>query len=143
MTESDKQNAIAMRTAGKSMKQIAEYLNLSVNTVKSYCRRKVMSDKTPVKPNLKNDPESCKHCGKIIRQNKKAKPKIYCCEQCRRDWWKANGVSGNNRKAFYQMTCTACGAVYVSYGNNKRKFCSSQCYIRSRFGSEGHDKRPV
>lgn len=44
MTESDKQNAIAMRTDRKSMKQIAEYLNLSVNTVKSYYRRRTIAD---------------------------------------------------------------------------------------------------
>lgn len=143
MTELDKQKINAMRTDEKSMQQIAKYLGLSVNTVKSYCRRSEIAAKTPIVGSFKNDLASCKHCGKNIKQNKKTKPKTFCCERCRREWWRANGVTGNSRKAFYQLSCIACSASFVSYGNSKRKFCSHHCYIKSRFGGEDDDKRPA
>ena len=143
MTESDKKQISIMRTDGKSMQQIGECLGLSVNTVKSYCRRSQMADKTPYIGSHRSDPSSCKHCGKNIRQIKKTKPKTFCSERCRREWWKVNGVFGNSRKAFYQLTCSACGRAYVSYGNKNRKFCSHQCYVKSRFGGICDEQRPV
>ncbi len=39
MTDQEKQRIAVMRSAGESYKEIAEALSLSVNTVKTFCRR--------------------------------------------------------------------------------------------------------
>ena len=35
--------------------------------------------------------------------------------------------------AMYPFTCTRCGKEFLSYGNQTRKYCSHDCYIRARF----------
>jgi hypothetical protein len=34
----------------------------------------------------------------------------------------------------YSFTCAGCGVEFAAYGNASRKFCSHECYIKSRFG---------
>jgi endogenous inhibitor of DNA gyrase (YacG/DUF329 family) len=40
------------------------------------------------------------------------------------------------KQPYTQYTCPQCGKVFTSYGNKKRKYCSHNCYIKSRFWSE-------
>ena len=63
MTNEQKFQIAAYRKAGKGYKQIAKELDLSANSVKSYCRRNGLSNETLEK----NLPESaCENCGKSI-----------------------------------------------------------------------------
>jgi hypothetical protein len=59
--------------------------------------------------------------------------KKFCSDECRVKWWNAhqNQVS---RKAVYEFTCAYCGKSFTVYGNNHRKYCSHDCYIKDRFG---------
>ena len=38
------------------------------------------------------------------------------------------------RKAYTTFVCLACGKQVTVYGNDKRKYCSHDCYIEHRFG---------
>ena len=56
MTDLQKEKITELRKNGESISSIAEKMNLSVNSVKSFCRRK---DVSPMK-------DGCKRCGQPL-----------------------------------------------------------------------------
>lgn len=147
MTRIEKERVRQMRLEGISHSQIASGLGLSVNTVKSYCRRNNLPGggiAFAPKTDDKGDNTCCKQCGKRLVLNSKHKPKKFCSDKCRRAWWRVNNVVTPNRKAFYNLTCACCGKKFESYGNKDRKYCGHACYIKDRFkGGESHDARAI
>lgn len=131
MTGEQKQHIQDMRLQGLAFSQIADSLGLSVNTVKSYCRRALSKNDASEDSGNEDNKEICKHCGKRLIQKGKQKPKTFCCDKCRFDWWNANRDK-LNRKTVHQLTCAHCGAVFDSY-DKSRKYCGHACYIVDRF----------
>jgi endogenous inhibitor of DNA gyrase (YacG/DUF329 family) len=121
MTIQEKTEILALRSQGLTYREIGIKLNLSANTVKSFCRR--AEAKKAV----------CKNCGNPLKQVPGQKPKTFCCDSCRENWWKQHRDQ-MKRQAFYYIDCAHCGKRFVSYGNKHRKYCSHRCYIEERFG---------
>ena len=144
MTGYQKQAIQELRASGLSYSQIAESLGLSVNTVKSFCRRNpVNANDASKEPGNEEKKQFCKQCGQKLKHKEKAKPKTFCQDACRRAWWNSHRDQ-LKQNAVYHVTCAHCGAAFESYGNNHRKYCSHSCYIHARFGKEAlHDKRAV
>lgn len=109
--------------------RIAAQLQISINTVKSFCRQHSLAARTAG--------AVCEQCGKPIDQNPGRKRKRFCCDACRNKWWNAH-LELVKRKAVYNYTCPACGKEFTVYGNSHRKFCSHACYIAYRFGGVRH-----
>lgn len=131
MTKEEKIRIEAYRRKGVGYKQIAKDLDLSVNSVKSYCRRNGLSNET-LEQSL---PESaCEQCGKSIAQIKGRKHKRFCSDKCRNQWWNAH-LDEVKRKAVYEYVCPVCSNTFSVYGNANRKYCSHACYVIGRFGS--------
>jgi len=129
-----------MRKRGIGMTQIAADLNLSVNTIKSHCRRHPL-------PVAETKPEYlagfCKQCGKAVEQNPGRKTKWFCSDSCRMVWWNSHRNEVTRRTA-QTMICAHCGRRFDSYEKEHRKYCSHRCYIKDRFrGDSAHDKRAV
>ncbi len=136
MTGEQKRNIQDMRRQGMSYARIAGVLGLSVNTVKSFCRRNKLSVCNASKDaENKEDKAICKQCGKLLEQTLKKKPKTFCSDRCRYAWWSKHR-DRMNRKAIYRLTCAHCGRAFDSYGNKNRKYCCHTCYIKVRFGEE-------
>lgn len=131
MNEMQKSQITALRKKGCGYIRIANELELSENTVKSYCRRYGLSVE-----NLENM-VFCRNCGAAIVNTEKWKPRQFCSDLCRTVWWKAH-PDEVNRKATYAFVCAGCGKEFVAYGNKSRKYCCHACYTKSRFG-EKHD----
>lgn len=74
-------------------------------------------------------PNCCRNCGKQLTQTPGRKPVKFCSDTCRTHWWNSH-LDKVNRKAFYSFTCAHCGTPFTAYGNNHRKYCSHDCYIR-------------
>lgn len=129
MKDKQKQQIIALRRDGAGYGSIANQLGLSINTVKSFCRRHSLA--APPTDSL------CEQCGRPIAQNPGRKRKRFCCDACRNKWWNSH-LDLVKRKAVYTFTCPACGKVFAVYGNSHRKFCSHACYIAYRFGGVRH-----
>jgi rRNA maturation endonuclease Nob1 len=145
MTGEQKQSIQEMRLQGLAYSQIAESIGLSVNTIKSFCRRNTLSnnDASEDTENEENK-DICKHCGKRLKFTDKAKPKRFCDDKCRLAWWNEHRDL-MNRQAVYRLTCACCGKVFDSYGNKSRKYCSHACYIKDRFNriSNGGEAVPL
>ena len=107
LTEIEKTEIRKQRVEGIGYLRIANSMGISVNTIRSFCKR--------------ND---------LVGR---ARKKEFCSDECRVKWWNAhqNQVS---RKAVYEFTCAYCGKSFTVYGNNHRKYCNHDCYIADRFG---------
>ena len=132
MTDEQKLSIISLRKNGFGSRKIAARLGMSDNTVKSYIRRSGIS--APCNP-TENKEGVCHQCGMDLTNIKGRKNRKFCSETCRRNWWKSNN-NLINRRAWYSIVCTRCGKTFKSYGNNKRKYCSHNCYIYDRFNRE-------
>ncbi len=74
----------------------------------------------------------CENCGESIQQYAGRKPKRFCCNECRNQWWNQH-LDQVKRKTYYEITCQHCGKVITVYGDKRRKYCSHECYIADRF----------
>lgn len=71
MTKQEKQDVLTMREAGYSYAKIAISLNISENTVKSFCRRKRLDTLGVMGGDM------CRQCGKPLIHTKGAKKKSF------------------------------------------------------------------
>ena len=132
MTNEQRLQIAAYRKTGMGYKKNAKELDLSANSVKSYCRRNGLSSEA-LEQSL---PESaCENCGKSIEQKKGKKKKRFCSDQCRNQWWNSH-LDQVKRKAVCEYICPVCGKSFSVYGNAKRKYCSHACYVKGRFGMQ-------
>lgn len=77
MSKYERREIERMRMDGFGPTRIADELELSVNTVKSYIRRH---------PSLRNA-VYCLQCGRAVKQTPGRKKKKFCCNQCRSAYW--------------------------------------------------------
>lgn len=129
MTDEQKTLIEAYRRKGVGYKQIAKELEMSPNSVKSYCRRNKLSNEDLKK---EDGASSCEQCGKVIYQVKGRKHKRFCSDKCRNQWWNSH-LDQVKRKAVYEFDCPVCGKTFSVYGNTKRKYCCHVCYVIGRF----------
>lgn len=124
-----------MRIKGLSYSAIAHNLCVSENTIKSFCQRNRLGGMGgAVITTLKEAPETqCKQCGKRLHHKPKCKPRKFCSDTCRHVWWKEHREQ-LNKKAYYYQSCAHCGKEFKSYGDDSRKYCCHDCYIKARFG---------
>ena len=131
MKDEQKLMIVEYRRKGVGYKQIAKELEMSPNSVKSYCRRNKLSNEDL---NKDDGNFSCEQCGTIIHQVKGRKHKRFCSDKCRNQWWNSH-LDQVKRKAVYEFICPTCGKSFSVYGNAKRKYCSHACYVIGRFGT--------
>jgi len=122
-----------LRDEGLSYTQIANRMDISVNTIKSYCKRNSLG----VIQSTKTQTALCESCSKPIKQNTGRKVKRFCSDACRNTWWNKH-IQLVKRQANYECTCLNCTNSFISYGNKTRKYCCHACYIEHRFGGEHH-----
>ena len=132
MTREQKSAVIRLRTDGVTYSDIAQRLNLSINTVKSFYRR--FKDTTDGSISA-----VCKCCGKPIVQPNGTRPKIFCSDKCRMNWWNSHRDEVR-KKAVYNYRCECCGKLFQAYGNKHRKYCGRSCYVKSRFGGDADEQ---
>jgi len=132
MNQLQKERIAELRSNGAGYGKIADVLGMSVNTVKSYCRRNNLvghqAESVPVTINQ----TYCKQCGAELIQPSGKKQLKFCSDVCRTKWWNSHPEKVN-KKAVYSFTCAFCNVSFTAYGNSKRKYCSHGCYLKDRF----------
>lgn len=133
MTDGDKLRIRQYRMQGLGHTKIARMLGLSVNTVKSYCRR------NQVTRSHQNADGVCRQCGVKLEYIPHRKKKHFCSDACRLRWWHAHREQSKKAKA---SRCEYYGSEFVT--DHVQKYCSHACYIRVRFGgAQDADQRAV
>lgn len=131
MTDAQIKRITELREQGIGYGKISRILGLSLNTVKSYCRRNGLGGmRLPIKD---EDIHVCKFCGKEVKQNPGRKKKMFCDSSCRQRWWNSH-LDMVKRKAIYEYECPVCHEKFSAYGNSHRRYCSRLCYLTDRFG---------
>ena len=126
MTDTQAKQINEMRMKGMGYKAIGMAIGLSRDIVRNYCKRHNLAGyATVVSKNMKlmvDGKEVCHFCGNPIKQPKTGRPRRFCCEKCRREWWKAHPEAvKKSEKASYTLVCEQCGKPFISYGNKNRK----------------------
>lgn len=130
MTDEQKKKITALRQEGLGYMAIAKQMDISKDTVKSFCRRNGLAGEMASAAEKKVP--KCRECGKLLQQAEGMKPRVFCCDECRVKWWHEHPEQIKQR-AVYSFICACCGKAFTAYGNSKRKYCSHKCYIRNRF----------
>lgn len=138
MNDTQRQQIEKLRTDGLSYGKISEALGLSINTIKTYCRRHGFGGVVATSAQIDETGHFCLCCGIPVVQTFGRKEKRFCSDRCRNKWWNQN-LDKVNRKANYEYICLCCKKPFTAYGNKNRKYCSHECYIEDRFGGGSHD----
>lgn len=134
MTDGQRQQIIQLRKEGCGYTAIAKELDISRDTVRSFCRRNGLAGEMAITEKAAGQTEDgfCRECGKGLRQTDGVKKKVFCCRECREKWWHEHPGQIKQR-AVYSFVCAGCGKGFTAYGNSHRKYCSHECYVRNRF----------
>lgn len=134
MNDKQKEQIAKLRHAGCGYTVIASKLGISVNTIKTHCKRHGLSSKDIGKSKIEKPANLCycQECGDVVVQSPKRKLKKFCSDKCRMKWWNKHQFLVN-KKAYYEIACKNCGKKFTSYGNKTRKYCCHECYIQDRF----------
>ena len=130
MTDLQKEKIATLRTQGYGYKKIGQLMGLSVNTVKTYCKRNDLGSAVTNRPYSAE--KLCKCCGTTLVQTPGRKRKVFCSDTCRTKWWNAHPELVKHR-GNRQVICSHCGRPFSVTKNSARKYCSHGCYIADRF----------
>lgn len=138
MTKQQEIQIRQMRMKGIGYRNIGTAVGLSRDIVRNYCRSHELGGYAKaLQKNISDQMDAgeiCNFCGGEMKQPQRGRPKKFCCEKCRREWWKLHPEAvRRSEKATYELVCTNCGKKFISYGNPVRKFCGHDCYIKYRF----------
>ena len=138
MTEQQAKQIREMREQGIGYRSIALTVGLSRDIVRNFCKSRGLSGYgSALTKNIQEQVmlgKACLYCGKEMKQLDTGRPKKFCSDKCRREWWKGHPERINRKEsAMYPAVCVRCGKEFLSYGNRKRKYCSHDCYIKARF----------
>ena len=120
MIGNEKTRIVELRQLGYGYKRIAKELSISISAV-----RYASSKSSDVDLLIGN----CENCGLTIKSILGKKKKRFCSDQCRWLWWNKHQKEVT-KKAYYTHQCKCCNKESTAYGNNKRVFCSHECYIK-------------
>jgi len=129
MTTGEKLLIAQYRAQGMGYTAIAGALDLSKNTVKSFCQRNGLGKGSGEQNDAQED--VCRQCGEPLEQTAHRKTRRFCSDACRLTWWHAHRDHGRNAK---QRVCPACQKTFAT--DRRQMYCSHACYIRARFSRE-------
>ena len=139
MTEEQKMQVRTLRQKGLGYQAIGTILNLTRDSVRSYCKNHGLNGVSMVvhmntQERIKNG-EACCYCAGPLKQNKTGRPKRFCSENCRREYWKRHRMEGQRSvEATYTYECPYCHKIFEAYGNKHRKYCCHAHYVLDRYG---------
>lgn len=129
MTREELEKVRLLRETGKSYSYIADLLRVSVNTVKSACRRNGIENF--------NDRQHCMNCRRRL-DSVSVHRRTFCSNTCRYQWdYHHRVLTEQNAEA---RVCPVCGKEFFHYPSAARKYCSHGCYIAARYGRRRNDK---
>ena len=82
MTDKEKQQIKEYRDQGLSYSEISRILGISVNSVKTYCKRHALGG-TKAFDGKGSTEFCCEQCGMPVKQNPGRKKKRFCSDSCR------------------------------------------------------------
>lgn len=129
MTVQQKENVETYRMYGLSYTEIAKKTGISIETIKSHCKRHGINKREDI-PSDKTY-TFCKQCEQPFLSHSKAKH--FCSGKCRSYWWNHNKTQSATLRE-HLFNCNYCDKAFYAPACRTRKYCSHECYINDRFG---------
>ena len=134
MTDAQAKQINEMRMKGMGYKAIGMAIGLSRDIVRNYCKRHNLAGyATVVSKNMKlmvDGKEVCHFCGNPITQPKTGRPRRFCCEKCRREWWKAHPEAvKKSEKASYTLVCDTTESASNDHPSQRRLMNSNTIFL--------------
>lgn len=107
MTQEQQQEIRRLRAMGEGYKRIGAILNLSVNTVKSFCRRD--SAVNPLQSQEKGNQAACLRCGRPLVLTPGRRKRLFCSDACRMAYWRTQAYPKENARRCAGMRKAAHG----------------------------------
>jgi len=126
MTNQEKEQIKKLRLQGNGYGKIAQVLSIPKSTVSSFCKKMI------------NQTSQCLECNKKLKQSKGHRQKKFCCDKCRMNYWKSH-KDEINRKLDHSVKCYHCDKEFLTYKSLKRKYCSQECFIKSRVENRANE----
>ena len=136
LTDAERTKIIEMRSKGIGYKAIGSKLGMSRDAVRRFCKNNNLTGYGEAVKINHDEMAICPNCGKALEQPMRGRPKKFCSDKCRLRWWNDNFSS---HRLGMKTTCAECGRSFMSSPSSKRKYCSHECYIKSRFGGKQDD----
>lgn len=89
MNNLQKEQIVILRANGESYSKIADVLGISINTIKSFCRRNNLGGVASAGTKQEGD-ALCNQCGAPLKQIAGKKQKRFCSNKCRMAWWNSH-----------------------------------------------------
>ncbi len=139
MTQEQSLQIRELRSQGMGYRAIASMVKLPRDAVRNYCKsRGIAGYRIEYDMNLRErmkEGRACAFCGAELKRKRTGRPKRFCCEMCRRSYWRIHrSEQKKNPSAIYYMECPYCHEVFEVYANSHRKYCCHEHYILDRFG---------
>lgn len=137
MDKDQKREIVRLRLCGQGYRRIAKEVGLTRDIVRNFCKSRGLdgygwNGVEIIEEKIAADKGLCLECGMELEQPPTGRRRKFCSDECRRKWWKRH-PERVERKAYYTKYCDYCGVEFKAYGNDARKYCSHECYIRDRF----------
>lgn len=123
MDDRQRQQIRELREEGYGYGRIAQILEISENTIKTYCRRHGLGGVATNLASSEGKRQYCPCCKSVLELIPGRKPKKFCSDKCRMKWWNSH-LDQVKRKANYSFVCPVCKKQFSVYGNANRKYCS-------------------
>jgi len=137
MTAIEKEKIRYLRGEGLGYKVIASRLELTVDAVKSFCKRNGLNGVA-----AESADNTCRQCGVTLERKPGSGQKKFCSGKCRNTWWNRHAFL-RDPKSEDQRVCGCCGRVFYSQIKG-RIYCGHPCYIKARYGEvKCHDAGTV
>lgn len=121
--------------------KIADILRLSYTDVSRYVKE-LMNDNWAPRDDMNvreitTEEFICEWCGKIGWKNDIGRMQRFCCDRCRRVYWRYHRSTDR-----YTKVCGYCGEQFYT-NSAKAKFCSHNCYMKNRFWTKEDAEKTV
>lgn len=143
MTDYQQRQVRDFRRKGVGYRAIAAVVGVSRDEVRNYCKSRGLDGLGGEVMARDKIERYCQQCHKILPAQNVGRRRKFCSDACRQKWWSAHPEAiARSDKATYQIVCRYCGQTFSSYGNKKRKYCNSTCYVRDRFWRYEEGREP-
>ena len=133
MDEIQRQKIRKLREQGYGYLRISEKLDISPNTIRSFCKKENTDGYIKNGELLKGKENLavCMQCNKKFYQIAGRKNKKFCSSSCCKVYWSIH-KDKQRRLVPQKYNCQVCGKEFYEYPSRNRKFCSRKCYYASK-----------
>ena len=124
-----REQARLLRGHGMGYKRIAGITGLTKDAVRNACKRIDADCEDRDLFKRIEAGQACAYCGGEMEQHGSGRPRRFCSERCRRQYWRLHRSEQKKKEdKLFLRSCAYCGRTFQIYGKNDRTYCCREHY---------------